>query len=111
MSIFYSDLALIQVSLVRAREALCQCLPEALRDQSFSSVLRNEEAVQRWLALLTKNITTASPAVDPSFSDGNAPQDSNGVIRAGFSQQIPSFPAKPLAPSSLGTNSAWNVNK
>lgn len=43
-------------SLCSARDALKQCLPEALRDNSFTSVLRTEEAVQRWLALLMKNI-------------------------------------------------------
>ena len=43
----------------RAREALRQCLPDALRDQSFAVVLRSEEAVQRWLALLIKNLKDA----------------------------------------------------
>lgn len=40
----------------RAWEALRQCLPDALRDQTFAAALRQEETVQRWLALLIKNL-------------------------------------------------------
>jgi hypothetical protein len=39
-----------------AREALRQCLPDSLRDQTFSATIKNEESVQRWLVLLTKNL-------------------------------------------------------
>lgn len=42
---------------LRAREALRQCLPEALKDQSFAPMLKTEEAVQRWLTLLAKNLS------------------------------------------------------
>mmetsp|Transcript_33589 Transcript_33589/g.48733 ORF Transcript_33589/g.48733 Transcript_33589/m.48733 type:complete len:344 (+) Transcript_33589:6-1037(+) len=41
----------------RAREALRQCLPEALKDQTFAATIRGEESVQKWLTLLVKNIT------------------------------------------------------
>ncbi len=44
----------------RARDALRTNLPEALRDQSFSAVLRTEEVVQRWLTLLLTNIAEPS---------------------------------------------------
>lgn len=44
----------------RAREALRYCLPEALKDQSFASVLKTEESVQRWLVILLKNISEAA---------------------------------------------------
>lgn len=40
----------------RAREALRQCLPDSLRDQSFASTIRGEESVQRWLSQLIKNL-------------------------------------------------------
>lgn len=36
----------------RAREALRQCLPEPLRDATFSSVLRDDAATKRCLAQL-----------------------------------------------------------
>mmetsp|Transcript_23857 Transcript_23857/g.34995 ORF Transcript_23857/g.34995 Transcript_23857/m.34995 type:complete len:322 (+) Transcript_23857:119-1084(+) len=50
----------------RAREALRQCLPEALTDQSFGEVIRSEEAVQRWLTHLLKNLSdTSAPSGTP----------------------------------------------
>jgi CCR4-NOT transcription complex subunit 9 len=39
-----------------ARDALCTCLPESLRDQTFAATIRNEDSVQKWLAALLKNI-------------------------------------------------------
>jgi CCR4-NOT transcription complex subunit 9 len=46
----------------RARDALRTSLPDALRDQSFAAVLKTEEIVQKWLSLLIKNISEATPA-------------------------------------------------
>lgn len=76
----------------RAREALCQCLPDALRDQSFSAVLRTEEAVQRWLALLIKNISTPAPPAAPAVEGGATP-----AIKTPFSAEK----------SSTAVPSAW----
>ncbi|KAI5285222.1 Cell differentiation protein rcd1 [Ascosphaera aggregata] len=41
----------------RAREALRQCLPEPLRDATFSSVLRDDAATKRCLAQLLLNLS------------------------------------------------------
>ena len=41
----------------RAREALRQCLPEPLRDATFSSVLRDDAATKRCLAQLLINLS------------------------------------------------------
>lgn len=41
----------------RAREALRQCLPEPLRDATFSSVLRDDAATKRCLAQLLVNLS------------------------------------------------------
>ena len=41
----------------RAREALRQCLPEPLRDATFSSVLRDDAATKRCLAQLMINLS------------------------------------------------------
>jgi CCR4-NOT transcription complex subunit 9 len=49
----------------RAREALRQCLPEPLRDATFSSVLRDDVATKRCLAQLLINL---SDNVVESFS-------------------------------------------
>jgi hypothetical protein len=57
-------------SLFRARESLRQCLPDALRDDTFLVVLKQEESVLRWLNLLVKNINdtpnTSVQALKPS---------------------------------------------
>lgn len=44
----------------RAREALRQCLPEPLRDATFSSVLRDDAATKRCLHQLLHNLSVDS---------------------------------------------------
>lgn len=57
----------------RAREVLRDCLPEALRSQAFASILRSEEAVQRWLTTLLKNISDgATVTLTPAHSGADA---------------------------------------
>lgn len=46
---------------LRAREALRQCLPDALRDNTFTPVLKDDVSVKRWLTQLLFNITEDSP--------------------------------------------------
>ena len=46
----------------KAREALVQCLPAPLRDNSFAAALRGEDAVLRWLQHLNKNVSDAAVA-------------------------------------------------
>lgn len=46
----------------KAREALVQCLPGPLRDNSFAQALRGEDAVLRWLQHLSKNVADAAAA-------------------------------------------------
>ena len=41
------------------------CLPEALKGQAFAALLRTEEAVQRWLSTLLKNINEKSTGTMP----------------------------------------------
>ncbi|MCJ1456945.1 Cell differentiation protein rcd1 [Mycoblastus sanguinarius] len=52
----------------RAREALRQCLPEPLRDATFSSVLRDDAATKRCLAQLIINLS--DNVVDASNNQG-----------------------------------------
>ncbi|KAI9814457.1 MAG: Cell differentiation protein RCD1 [Pycnora praestabilis] len=52
----------------RAREALRQCLPEPLRDATFSSVLRDDAATKRCLAQLLINLS--DNVVDASSNQG-----------------------------------------
>ena len=42
---------------VRAREALRQCLPASLRDQTFAVTLKDDQGTKRWLTQLLFNIT------------------------------------------------------
>ncbi|CAM9161090.1 unnamed protein product [Discosporangium mesarthrocarpum] len=42
---------------LRAREALRQCLPDALRNNTFTNVLKDDVSVKRWLTQLLFNIT------------------------------------------------------
>ena len=60
----------------RAREALRDCLPEALKGNTFAEVLQTEEAVQRWLTSLLKNIADG-PQYVPSAGQV-LPQDTTG---------------------------------
>ncbi|KAK3110061.1 RNA-binding protein, CCR4-NOT complex subunit Rcd1 [Teratosphaeriaceae sp. CCFEE 6253] len=53
----------------RAREALRQCLPEPLRDATFSPVLRDDAATKRCLAQLLLALSDqAEPTMTPSSS-------------------------------------------
>lgn len=45
---------------LRAREALRQCLPDALRNNTFITVLKDDVSVKRWLTQLLFNITDES---------------------------------------------------
>ena len=52
---------LICVNLVdllcrRAKEALRQCLPDQLKDQTFYNVLKDDTTTKRWLSQLIKNL-------------------------------------------------------
>lgn len=42
---------------LRARDALRQCLPDALKDTTFTTVLKDDLSVKRWLTQLLYNIT------------------------------------------------------
>lgn len=57
-----------------------QCLPSALRDQSFAKVLNNEEAVLRWLSTLAKNIAPGDDASGPGSNAGGADGSGSGSL-------------------------------
>lgn len=40
----------------RAREALRQCLPDQLKDQTFANCLKDDNSTKKWLAQLVKNL-------------------------------------------------------
>jgi len=47
----------------RAREALRQCLPDQLKDGTFSNCLKDDASTKRWLSQLMKNLQ------DPTLAD------------------------------------------
>ncbi|KAL1417456.1 hypothetical protein MTO96_000557 [Rhipicephalus appendiculatus] len=51
----------------RAREALRQCLPDQLKDNTFASCLQDDKSTSHWLAQLLKNLDTA-PVTDPRLT-------------------------------------------
>lgn len=51
-------------SVLRAREALRQCLPDQLKDTTFAPVLKDDTTTKRWLAQLVKNLQEAQ-VTDP----------------------------------------------
>lgn len=51
--------------MCRAREALRQCLPDQLRDNTFSACLKDDKSTKQWMAQLLKNLETSNGMVDP----------------------------------------------
>lgn len=49
----------------RAREALRQCLPDQLRDATFTACLQEDKSTKHWLTLLIKNLEPGSVPTDP----------------------------------------------
>jgi len=46
----------------RAREALRSCLPDCLKDDTFESVLKDDQSTKKWLAQLLANLETPASA-------------------------------------------------
>jgi len=85
----------------RAREALRQCLPDALKDQTFYAAIKGEESVQRWLVLLVKNLNEPIAAAAPgsTSTSGKATVPNAAGISSGFG-----FSGAPLASANWNTN-------
>jgi CCR4-NOT transcription complex subunit 9 len=49
----------------RAREALRQCLPDQLKDQTFTTCLKDDNSTKRWLSQLLKNLDTSGMSPGP----------------------------------------------
>ena len=53
MSYFHAPITKL---IVRAREALRQCLPDALKDNTFTALLKGDHVTKRCLATLLSNL-------------------------------------------------------
>lgn len=54
----------------RAREALRQCLPDQLKDNTFHTCLKDDNSTKRWLAQLLKNLESPPGGVPTSGPSG-----------------------------------------
>lgn len=95
--------------MFRAREALRQCLPEALKDQTFYTAIKGEESVQRWLVLLVKNLSdnpgpiatiAAQPAGAAKAGAAGAAAAPGGLSSGG----VFGYSGAPLASANWSTN-------
>nr|CAD7574226.1 unnamed protein product [Timema californicum] len=62
-----------RAEVYRAREALRQCLPDQLRDSTFSTCLQDDKSTKHWLSQLLKNLETGQVTVGDPRSVGISP--------------------------------------
>ena len=77
----------------RAREALRQCLPDQLKDNTFANCLKDDNSTKKWLASLLKNLEGSAipgaggpgaPLVGGPGLTG-PPQPTSGAVTGGSS--------------------------
>lgn len=64
----YVALPFCIVCCYSARKALGQCLPDQLRDGTFTQCLQDDKSTKQWLQMLIKNLelgATQQPGADP----------------------------------------------
>jgi CCR4-NOT transcription complex subunit 9 len=61
----------------RACEALCQCLPDQLKDGTFDVCLKDDKSTKHWLTLLLKNLVSAD------MMSGSQPTPAQTPMQAG----------------------------
>lgn len=65
---------------VRAREALRQCLPDQLKDNTFSNCLKDDKSTKHWLQQLLANLeATPTSMAPPTGAGGSTQQQSSGA--------------------------------
>ena len=70
-------------SSCRACEALCQCLPDQLKDETFTVCLKEDKSTKHWLTQLLKNLEQMGSQSGGSASNSNAAS----LTAAGAAQQ------------------------
>jgi len=61
----------------RACEALCQCLPDQLKDDTFAPCLKDDKSTKHWLSQLLKNLQNMAP------NQANQPGESGNSLGGG----------------------------
>lgn len=54
----------------RARDALRQCLPDPLRDETFAECLRDDQTTKKWLQQLNFVVSDAAPPPHAAINNG-----------------------------------------
>ena len=57
---------------------MCQCLPDQLKDETFSEVLKDDKSTKHWLTMLLKNLENMTPGQQGS-GNGQAGQNMNTI--------------------------------
>ena len=70
---------MISLVFYRACEALCQCLPDQLKDDTFSECLKDDKSTKHWLAMLLKNLENMTPGQQGSGGSGGQSMNTIGV--------------------------------
>ena len=79
----------------RACEALCQCLPDQLRDNTFEACLKEDKSTKHWLSQLLKNLDNMG---NQQSASGGAGTGASGSAAGGGTGAPPPGQA-PNAPS------------
>ena len=53
---------IMRVGIFRACEALCQCLPDQLKDDTFAECAKDDKSLKHWISQLLKNLQNMAPA-------------------------------------------------
>ena len=56
------------MGIFRAREALRQCLPEQLKDNTFAVTLKDDSTTKKWLSQLLQNLSQGIEAAQIAAS-------------------------------------------
>ena len=72
-----------KIIIYRACEALCQCLPDQLKDDTFAECLKDEGSTKHWLSLLLKNLENMTPGQQGGQQNMNAIGNANKNLAGG----------------------------
>ena len=91
-----------------ACEALCQCLPDQLKDDTFAACLKEDKSTKHWLTMLRKNLDTmgqqqgsGAAAGNSSAAGSNAPGAPAGIMTLAGGKQGASLVGGPKLPGGI----------
>ncbi|KAF2363504.1 Armadillo-type fold [Trinorchestia longiramus] len=76
---------------VRAREALRQCLPDQLKDNTFNNCLKDDKSTKMWLQQLLTNLESVTPTNAMGIARPELPTSTPSVLPA-LTTQVAGYP-------------------